>query len=49
MDHYSNDGVDHFSVVVDSVDGLTGFPEAIAAIFPETEVQLVLFIRYEIQ
>ena len=35
-----NRGVDDFLIV--SVDGLTGFPEAIATIYPNTEVQLCI-------
>lgn len=36
----SNRGVE--DILIASVDGLTGFPEAIASIFPETEVQLCI-------
>lgn len=35
-----NRGVDDFLIA--SVDGLTGFPEAIATIYPDTEVQLCI-------
>ena len=35
-----NRGVD--DILIASVDGLTGFPEAIASIFPQTEVQLCI-------
>jgi len=35
-----NRGVEDFLIA--SVDGLTGFPEAIASIFPDTEVQLCI-------
>lgn len=35
-----NRGVDDFLIA--SVDGLTGFPEAIASIYPDTEVQLCI-------
>jgi len=36
----NNRGVDDFLIA--SVDGLTGFPEAIASIYPDTEVQLCI-------
>jgi putative transposase len=36
----NNRGVE--DILIASVDGLTGFPEAIATIFPETEVQLCI-------
>jgi transposase-like protein len=37
---------DLHDILIACVDGLTGFPEAINAIFPRTEVQLcVIFTR----
>ncbi len=35
---FNNRGVE--DILIACVDGLTGFPEAIASIFPQTEVQL---------
>ena len=35
-----NRGVD--DILIASVDGLTGFPDAIATIYPQTEVQLCI-------
>jgi len=36
-----NRGVE--DILIASIDGLTGFPEAIASLFPKTETQLCIF------
>jgi len=33
-------------ILIASIDGLKGFPEAIAQVFPKTDIQLCTFIRY---
>ena len=40
MNELKNRGVK--DILLAAVDGLTGFPEAIAAVFPKTEVQLCM-------
>ena len=40
MNELKNRGVE--DILLAAVDGLTGFPEAIAAVFPETDVQLCM-------
>ncbi|GAB1481189.1 hypothetical protein MASR2M78_00040 [Treponema sp.] len=40
LNELKNRGVQ--DVLIASVDGLTGFPEAINAVFPKTEVQLCI-------
>jgi len=40
LTHIQNRGVE--DILIACVDGLTGFPEAIATIFPQTEVQLCI-------
>jgi putative transposase len=39
-----NRGVE--DILIASVDGLNGFPEAIESVFPKTEVQFVLFMKF---
>ncbi len=41
-----NRGVE--DILITCVDGLTGFPQAIEAVFPQTEIQQCIIIRYEI-
>jgi transposase-like protein len=38
-------------ILLAAVDGLTGFPEAIAAVFPKTEVQLCMvhMVRHSVR
>ena len=36
-------------ILIACVDGLTGFPQAIETVFPQTDIQQCIIIRFKIQ